>query len=184
LIILILLIEQVADQVDDRLRRPVDDRGHRFGQPDPLVDGRGLAAHDEHPVDGSLDPDAVRQLVEHRQDGPGLHAVGIEPGSLVRRAVQVVFEQGERAGRVPLADRVDEDERAVAVEQAVGQVHAADADVGDLDAVRQVPPGEPARDLDPEPVVGEEDVADPGNQDSSPGKYAVHGTTSISSGWK
>ena len=103
---------------------------------------------------------------------------GIEPGSLVRGAVQVVFEQGERAGRVPLADRVDEDERAVAVEQPVGQMHAADADVGDLDAGRQVPPGQPARHLDPEPVVGEEDVADTGDE------YAVHGTTSISSGWK
>ncbi len=44
-------------------------------------------------------------------------------------------------GVVPLADRVDEDERAVAVEQPVGQVHAADADVGDLDAGRQVAPG-------------------------------------------
>ena len=111
---------------------------------------------------------ALRQLVEHRQDGPGLHAVGIEPGILVRRPVQVVFEQGERAGRVPLADRVEEDERAVAVEQPVGQMHAADADVGDLDAGRQVPPGQPARHLDPEPVVGEEDVADAGDE------YAVH----------
>ena len=61
-------------------------------------------------------------------------------GGLRRRsrpAVQVVFEQVERAGLVPLADGVDEDERVVAVEQAVGQVHAADAEVGDLDAGRQ-----------------------------------------------
>jgi hypothetical protein len=120
----------------------------------------------------------VRQLVQHRQDGPGVHTVRIEPGCLVRRAVQVVFEQGERAGRVTLADRVDQDEHAVPVEQAVGQVHAADADVRDLDASRQVAPGQPARHLDPEPVVGEEDVADAGDE------YAGHASTSISSGWK
>ena len=84
----------------------------------------------------------------------------------------------EVARRLAVAERVDEDERPVAVEQPVGQVHARDADVGDLDPLRQIAPGEPTRDLDAEPVVGEEDVADTGDE------YAVHGTTSISSGWK
>jgi hypothetical protein len=181
------LVEQVADQVDDRLRGTVDDRRHLLREPDSLVDGRGLAPDDEHPVDGPLDPDAAGQTVEHPEQRARVHAVCIEGGHAgvgVRDGpVQVVFEQVERAGVVALADGVDEDEGAVAVEQAVGQVHPADADVGDLDAGRQLAPGEPAGHLDAEPVVGEEDVADTCDQDTVPGKDPVHGS-SISSGWK
>ena len=168
--------EQVTDEVDDRVRGAVDDRGHRFREPDPLVDRRGLAAHDEDPLDGPRDADALRELVEHRQDGAGVHAVRVER-AVVRGPVQVVFEQVERAGRVTVPYRVDEDERAVAVQQPVGEVHAADADVRDLHAVGQVAAGQPARHLDAEPVVGEEDVADTGYENP------VHGS-SISSGWK
>src|ERR1700712_1637027 len=129
--------EQVTDEVDDRVRGAVDDRGHRFREPDPLVDRRGLAAHDEDPLDGPRDADALRELVEHRQDGAGVHAVRVER-AVVRGPVQVVFEQVERAGRVTVPYRVDEDERAVAVEQPVGEVHATDADVRDLPAGGQV----------------------------------------------
>jgi hypothetical protein len=176
------LVEQVADQVDDRLRGTVDDRRHLLCEPDSLVDGCRLAPDDEHPVYGSLDPDAPGQAVEHPEQCARVHAVRVEGGHAgvvgVRdRPVQVVFEQVERAGVVTVADRVDEDERAVAVEQAVGQVHPADPDVGDLDPGRELARGEPARHLDAEPVVGEEDVADTGHENP------VHGS-SISSGWK
>ena len=82
-----------------------------------------------------------------------------------------------------MAVRVDQHERPVAVEQPVGQVQASDADVGDLHPGRQRTLGEPAGDLDAEPVVGEEDVADARDE------HPVHGVppswaTSISSGWK
>ena len=60
---------------------------------------------------------------------------------------------------------------------------ACGADVDDLDPGRQRPPGVPARHLDAEPVVGEEDVADARDQNSLLGKDLVH-AGSISSGWK
>jgi hypothetical protein len=108
---------------------------------------------------------------------------------VVRGPVQIVLDQVERSGRLAVAVRVDQHERPVAVEQPVGQVQAGDADVGDLDPGRQRTPGEPAGDLDAEPVVGEEDVADARDQDPILGKHPVHGAppswaTSISSGWK
>ena len=63
--------------------------------------------------------------------------------------------------------RVDDDENLVAVEHLVGEVHAADADVDDVHRRRQrAGVGEQAsRHLGAEAVVGEEDVADPGDQD-------------------
>jgi hypothetical protein len=181
------ICEQVADHVDDRLHGPVDDRGHRRREPDALADLVRLDADDEHPVDGPVDADAAGQPVERPEDGRRVHAVGIPVRRLglraVRGRVQVVFEQVERARLAAAADRVDQDEGVVAVEQPVGQVHPADADVGDLHAGRQLAHGEPARHLDTEPVVGEEDVADA--RDQNP----VHPVppfwaTSISSGWK
>ena len=45
------------------------------------------------------------------------------------------LEQRERAGRLAHRHRVDEHERVVAVEQLVGEVHAADAEVLDAHAV-------------------------------------------------
>jgi len=78
LIIFSSVPEQVADQLDDRLRRAVDDRRHGLREPDPLVDGRRFAPDDEHPTDGSLDADAVGEPAEHAQDGPRLHAVRVE----------------------------------------------------------------------------------------------------------
>jgi len=180
------LVEQVADEVDDRLRGTVDDRCHLLREPDPLVDGCGLAPDDEDPVDGALHPDAAGQAVEHPEEGARVHAVCVEGGHAglvgVRgRLVQIVFEQVERARLVAVADGVDEDQRVVAVEQTVRQMHPADADVGDLDPGRQLAHGEPAGHLDAEPVVGEEDVADAGDEDPVPG--TDHGS-SISSGWK
>src|SRR5690242_819155 len=177
------LVEQVADQVDDRLCGPVDDRRHLVREPDPLVDGPRFAADHQHPADGVGHADATSQAVERREQGCGVHAVRVERRSAVDGPVQVVFEQVERARLVSLADGVDEDERGVAVEQAVGQVHPTDADVRDLDPGRPLPRREPARHLDAEPVVGEEDVADARDQNSRPGKDPVH-AGSISSGWK
>ena len=58
------------------------------------------------------------------------------------------------------------------------QIQEAAADVGHLDTVRQLAPRESTRDLDAEPVVGEEDVADPRH------KNPIHCTASISSGRK
>ena len=105
----------VGDEVDDRLRGPVDDCGHGVGKPDPLVETRGLAADDEHAADGPVDPDALGELVEHAQDGSGVHAVRVEH-RVVRGSIQIVLDQVERSGRLAVAVRVDQHERPVAVE--------------------------------------------------------------------
>jgi hypothetical protein len=75
---------------------------------------------------------------------------------------------------------VDQDERVVpTVEQVVGQVHPADAVVGDVDTLRHLTRVDPAYDLDAEAVVPEEDVADPGHQHPrGAGRGATHGAGS------
>src|SRR5205814_7817834 len=81
-------------------------------------------------------------------------------------------EDGQRAGRRPARRRVHQDQQVAPVEEVVGQVYAADADVDDLHAGRQRAPGELPDHLDAEPVVAEEDVAHAGDQGPS------HGSTS------
>ena len=62
--------------------------------------------------------------------------------------------------------RVDDHQRVVPVEQVVGQVHATDAVVDGAHVLGQASGrARPPDDLGPEPVVAEEQVADPGNQD-------------------
>ena len=64
-------------------------------------------------------------------------------------------------------NHVDDHQRVVAVEQVVGEMHAADPVVDDPhpgSAGRAA--AEPANDLGTEAVVAEEDVADAGYQDS------------------
>ncbi len=91
----------------------------------------------------------------------GFHAVRVDERTRTarhaaagaRQAALVDLEQGDRARRVPAGRRVDEHEHVVAVEQLVGEVHAADAVVGDLDAVGAGSAGQLPHDLDAEPVV-------------------------------
>ena len=77
--------------------------------------------------------------------------------------------RGSRTGEGPrLLARghgVDEDQGVVAVEQLVGQVHPADAEVGDAHALGHLLGDQAAGHLRTEAVVGQEDVADPGHQD-------------------
>ena len=64
---------------------------------------------------------------------------------------------------------VDENQRVVAVEQLVGEMNAADAEVGDGDIVGKALFAQPARDLDAEAVVTEEDVTHAGDKN-----FAAH----------
>src|SRR5438309_747664 len=82
------------------------------------------------------------------------------------------------SGSTAARQRVHQDRRVPAVEERVGEIEAADSEVLHLHALRQRPLREPPGDLDAEPVVAEEDVADPRDQD------ALHGRDSSSSAWK
>ena len=107
---------------------------------------------------------------------------GASPSLLALRPTQLRLEDRDGAGRLPHRHGVDEHQGVVPVEQLVGQVHAADPEVGDPDTGWHLPTGQPVRHLDAEPVVTEEDVADAGDQHLH-GCTGI-GSTSISSGWK
>jgi hypothetical protein len=78
----------------------------------------------------------------------------------------VGLEEVDRAGRPAAGNGVDEDEGFAPVEQVVGQVHAPDAVVDQLNAWTGEPLRDVAHHLGAEPVVAEEDVADPSYQNS------------------
>ena len=69
---------------------------------------------------------------------------------------------------------VDDQHEVVWLEQLVGEVQAANAEVGGARASRELPARERARDLGPEPVVAEEHVAHAGHEH-------VHGARSTRS---
>ena len=77
------------------------------------------------------------------------------------------LDDGDRARRFAHRHGVDQHERVVAVEQLVGEVHAADAEVGHPHAVGQRPRRQAVGHLDAEAVVAEEDVADAGDEHGS-----------------
>ena len=90
----------------------------------PVVD---LAPDDEG---SGRRPAQCGQAREHRRR---VHRMRVE--TRVRREVFVVgLEHVHRAGRTAVGQRVDENEGGALLEQVVGQVHAADAVVGDRDA--------------------------------------------------
>jgi hypothetical protein len=89
------------------------------------------------------------------------------------------LEHGHRAWLIPALRGVHEYEQVAPVEQFIDKVDAPDAEVGDLDAVRQRTLREQPDHFDAEGVVALEDVADPGDQ-----RPSRHGHGSTSSGAK
>ena len=81
-------------------------------------------------------------------------------------------------GAPPRVHRVDDDDEVVRLEQLVGQVDAADAEVADLDARPATAAGQPLHDLDAEAVVAFEDVAEPGHQDAHHASTRIGSTSS------
>ena len=75
----------------------------------------------------------AEHVVEFGKDGRRVEAMGVEHP--LRGLVQVGLEDAHRSRRVTRRKRVDQDERVVSVEQFVGQVDAADPEIGDLDAI-------------------------------------------------
>ena len=95
-----------------------------------------LAADDEDAVDTSTEPG------EHAEHDGGRHAVRLDRRRVRRQCRPSGSSNGTVPGASPMRHRVDEHERVVAVEQLVGEVHAADPEVVDPDARRG--PGAPA----------------------------------------
>ena len=93
-------------------------------------------------------------------------------------AIGVRFQHEERPGRLAARERVDQDQQVVAFEKLIRQVHAPDAEVGDLDPLRELRVGESPRDLDAEPVVPEEDIPDAGHEAPLHGAFSSGSTSS------
>src|SRR5262249_2950645 len=91
---------------------------------------------------------------------------------------RVQLQDVQRAGPAAARRRVHQDHGLVAVEQGVGQVQAADAEVDHAHLGRRPPPRQPPDDLDAEGVVAQADVADAGDQDAR----LLHNTL-LSSAW-
>ena len=125
-----------ASTSSQQLDGAVDRRGDRRRQADALVDVGRLAADDDDAAD------LAAEAGQHAEHDAGVHRVRVDHG----RAV--VAGSGAATGRArtrrpcpaarPSAAR-RQDERVVAVEQLVGEVDAADAEVGDPHAVGHRP---------------------------------------------
>src|SRR5215475_7111531 len=63
---------------------------------------------------------------------------------------------------------IDQNGAVIDIAKVVGEVHAADAVIGDRDAFRQLAFGQPLGDFHAEPVVAEEDVSSAADE-SAPG---------------
>src|SRR5215217_343591 len=128
-------------------------------RPTPMTwDHLRLAADYE----GSGRPGA--QGASQLDDLDGVHPVGVE------RERYIVFDlrldDVDGAWLPTTRGGVDEDDQVVIFVQGVREVHPADAEVHDLDTLRQLAFRESSYHLDPEAVVAEEDVADAGDEDA------------------
>ena len=101
-----------------------------------------------------------------------------------RQVVEVGLDDVDSPRFAATLHGVDQDQPVVAVEQLVGQVHAADSEVDHLDPARQGwarVRGEPGGHLHAEAVVAEEDVPDARDQDAG---HGLSPNSSTSSGTK
>src|SRR5438270_607197 len=157
--------ERLGDELLDHLHRPGQGGGDGVAQAHlaELLGSEGgrLAAHHQHPGGGLLAhaPDEV----EDRGRG---HRVRLDLGCRPVAGAGVRLDDEESARLGPAGDGVDEDHHPALLEQRVGEVEAADAEVDDAHPVGLGPAQESLDDLDAEGVVAEEDVADAGDEDA------------------
>ena len=151
----------VVEHVEHEVDRAVDGGGDGGGQADALVERRGLAPDDDDALDRAAEP---RQHAEHRR--PGSCVWASSAGALA--SCGIASTSGSRTATVPGGSPIGiastSTSSVVAVEQLVGEVDAADAEVGDPHAVGHRRARRAVGDLDAEAVVAEEDVADPGDE--------------------
>jgi hypothetical protein len=128
--------------------------------------------------DGSLGP--CIELVEQREHVVRRESVRVDDRSRRCDGVRTDFDDRDRAGRPTVWRRVHEDQKVASIEELVGEVDAANADVGELDTGRHWAIGEMPGHLDTETVVAEKYVADAGDKDA----IAIVHAGSTSSGVK
>src|SRR4029077_498254 len=128
----------------------------------------GLARHQQ------AAPGAPAERAEQREDAVRGQAVRVDdrPGGRIGFG-HLDLEHGHRARRLAPLRGVHQDEQLTAVEQVVGQVHAADAEVLDLHAIRHRAPGQQPDHLNAERVVAQEHVAHARDQ-RPPARGTVH----------
>ena len=131
---------QLGEHLEHRLHRPVDrggDRSARGRCPPRSPRARSLRRAPDRPgrpATASM-PSTTAGFIEWASMSRS--AVRRRRAAVADRAVQLRLDDGDGAGRLAHRHGVDEDEGVVAVEQLVGEVDAADAEVGDPDAVGQ-----------------------------------------------
>jgi hypothetical protein len=142
-------------------------------QTDLLARVRGLAADREDAIDAPTQP---REQLEH---GFRIQIVCVPAPRAPRDLPQRPASPARRSTRyqaLPVRHRVDEDQRVVAVEQLVGEVHAADARVHHARASGSFERKSWLHHLDSERIVAEEQDCRPGHEHSS--RSSLIGTTS------
>ena len=121
---------------------------------------RGLATDDQHarqrPAQGS----------GHLQNFPRVHAVHLDRAS--RRFARprtggVGLDHVQRARHAALRSGVHQDRQLVGLEQGIGQVEAANAEIHDPHSLGPGLDRQPPRRFDAKCIVAEEDVADAGH---------------------
>ncbi len=121
-----------------------------------------------------------------RRTEAGIHAMGVDGHGLVAstcRLLRLGLEDAEGPGIVPPPDGIDEDEDVVAVEELIGEMDAADAELPHLHTLGHGQARQTACHLHSETVVAEEDVPDAGHE--HPRRHgASPPASSISSGRK
>src|SRR6185369_2541311 len=141
-------------------RHPLRNRRRdRISQADTFACVRGLAT--DH-VDVARTTAQRAHVFQHRV---GRHAVWVElPGVHVQRRSAAGIEDIHRSGRLTAGQRVHQDRDVIAMEQVIREMDATDSVVDHPHGVGHLHRGEAPSHLDTEPVVGEEDVADAGDQ--------------------
>ena len=115
---------------------------------------------------------------KRRQDEAAQRSVEAETARVKAEQERKAAEDAQRARSLAVCQCVDQHQRLVTVQKLICEMYAADPVVDDLHPVGQLLGREPLRNLDAEPVVAQEDVADAGDHD--PGAH----TGSTSSGRK
>jgi hypothetical protein len=159
------LLEQFLDQIDGA----VDGRSHRLAQ-----------AHMDIPIEWDRcgftpnDSDSLERISgECRGQCEDLRGHQVMPGEARRRDVARRLDDDERPGRPAARHRIDEDHVVVPISEGVGEIQRANSEIGNVDVGPTWATRQPAHDLDPKPVVTQEDVADSSDQ-----RAAHNGSTS------
>src|ERR1700722_17232403 len=132
-------------------QRFVNRAAYNFAKTDSLDQLRRLTSYYQHPAHSAA------KGSEGCEDSLGIHAVRVGSG-IDRLVLEIRLDHEDRSRPIATLHRIDQNERVVTLEQLKREMHSANPVIFDLDSRRKNVVGEPPRDLDPEPVVGEKDI--------------------------